>query len=173
MARLWIGCRVPITERGDPVGDGEIGVLRGTILSKIEPVYWPADSIPAALVEKLLFYVADGNVYKMYHDQDCCESVYLEDVAGDLGDLIGTPILAAYESSSHAGYGEEEAGSGPLDRDDGSYTWTFYNISTIKGSVTFRWYGTSIGYYSESVNFVRVDPNTLQVMDKYLMRREQ
>lgn len=81
--------------------------------------------------------------YALFHNQSCCESVYLEEVIGDLEDLENTPILRAEEATSS----EIPA----LGEYDSSHTWTFYKFSTIKGSVTLRWYGTSNGYYSESV----------------------
>lgn len=91
--------------------------------------------------DKLLFTTNNGLSYSMHHEQDCCENVYIEDVCGELSDLIWSPILVAEEISST---GVKEYGD--------SYTWTFYKFSTIKGSVTIRWYGSSNGYYSESVS---------------------
>ena len=65
----------------------------------------------------------------------------VEDIVGQLADLVGKPILLAEESS--------EAGS-----ETDSCTWTFYRFATEKGAVTVRFYGESNGYYSESVDFV-------------------
>jgi hypothetical protein len=87
----------------------------------------------------------DGEAYQMWHEQDCCESVSVEEVIGDLADLVGSPILMA-----------EEVSQNDESQTDGSGMWTFYKLATAKGYVTIRWYGSSNGYYSESVSFARV-----------------
>jgi hypothetical protein len=74
--------------------------------------------------------------------------VSVEDVAGDLQDLIGSPVLFADERTSN----DPEPGQGEKGEYD-SYTWTFYRIGTVKGTVVIRWYGSSNGYYSERVSF--------------------
>jgi hypothetical protein len=85
--------------------------------------------------DEIIFAAKDGRRWRMYHEQDCCESVSIEDICGNIQDLIGTPIVIAEESTGSAGeYGE----------------WTFYNLATVKGYVSIRWYGES-AYYSVSV----------------------
>lgn len=97
----------------------------------------------------LVFYTSDGERYIMHHFQDCCEDVYIEDINGDLDDLLGSPILQAEQvvSQDETPEGVEQPSS------QESYTWTFYKFATIKGYVTIRWFGSSNGYYSESVDF--------------------
>lgn len=107
--------------------------------------------------DELVFYDTDGEIYVMYHQQDCCESVYIEDINGDLEDLLNSPILMAEEVTSHDDPDKDEDEEEDEDSwDYGSQTWTFYKIATINGTVTLRWLGTSNGYYSESVSFIRL-----------------
>lgn len=121
-----------------------------------------------------IIFVTDNDIeLKMYHSQDCCEGVSIDDICGDLDDLLLTPITRS-EEATNTGTGETKysyedgvpnvttiTGEWPEgvplpEYNPESYTWTFYKFSTIKGSVTIRWYGSSNGYYSESVRLVDV-----------------
>ena len=95
--------------------------------------------------DTLKFYTDDGYVYTMYHDQDCCENVYVEDISGDLQDLIGDEIVEASCVSQDNPHASE------------SGTWTFYklNSGSWRGGVCIRWNGESNGYYSESVSIIK------------------
>jgi len=87
--------------------------------------------------------------YCLTHHQDCCEDVYIEDICGNLEDLVGSPILRAEERT-------QEAKEPPVgEYADDSMTWTFYEFSTIKGSVTIRFFGSSNGYYSEEADVAK------------------
>ena len=117
----------------------EIKRLMGQTLKRVEKT---AD-------DRIEFETAEGKEYALCHVQDCCESVEIEDIIGDLSDLVGAPILQAEEATNR---GEHPKGFVPEDEPE-SFTWTFYKLATIKGYVTVRWYGRSNGYYSESVDF--------------------
>jgi hypothetical protein len=86
--------------------------------------------------------------FVFYHAQDCCEQVFIEDVCGELQDLVGEPLLLAEEVS-----GETPADFNEMDHE--SVTWTFYKFATRKGYVDVRWLGESNGYYSEGVSLGR------------------
>ena len=93
----------------------------------------------------LLFETANGERFMFSHQQDCCERVDINDIVGDLQDLVGEPLLLA----------EEVQGETPVDFNEREYesvTWTFYKFATRKGYVDVRWLGESNGYYSEGVD---------------------
>jgi len=84
--------------------------------------------------------------FVFFHAQDCCESVDINDIVGDLDDLVGEPLLIAEEVSGATEPDEEHYES---------YTYTFYKFATRRGYVDVRWLGESNGYYSEGVSLGR------------------
>ena len=119
----------------------DFSVLKGKTIKEIRGL--------EAGSEEVTFITTDGCIYKMYHQQECCESVSINDVVGYIGDILNTPIEIAEERTSYR----------PIDGEyDTSYTWTFYSLATVKGYLDIRWYGTSNGYYSESVEIYERTP---------------
>lgn len=108
-------------------------VLTNVVVAKSKKYYFDGDHI--------IFERQDGREYYLFHPQNCCERVFIEDICGDIDDPIGSPILVA-----------EERNNEERDFDGQQQEWTFYELATVKGSVTIRWYGASNGYYSTSVN---------------------
>lgn len=87
------------------------------------------------------FYIEGKLKFKMCHVQECCESVYLGDITGDLDDLVGSPILDAKETYSYS----KEVGE-----------CYFYDIRTLKGSVTFRFMHEYAAMYSSKASLIFV-----------------
>ena len=87
----------------------------------------------------------DDCVYAFYHEQDCCESVYLTQVDGISDKIIGSRIVIA------------EVVTDEKDTEHSHITWSFYKIGTNKGMIDFRWQGESDGGYSEIVNLVKIE----------------
>ena len=114
--------------------DGIFEDLKGKVITSITGMKFGS--------EEVLINTECGHTYKMYHSQDCCEYVSIDDVVGNVNDLILTPILFAEVANKYSKNGCEE--------------WTYYKLATIKGYVDIRWYGIrwygcSNGYYATDV----------------------
>ncbi len=110
--------------------------------------------------DSILFIAENGQSYSLYHEQNCCEEVSIEDVVGDFKDLLGEPLLVAEEVSN--------ADSHP----DIDGTWTFYKLATIKGYVDIRWLGTSNGYYSEAVDFAESKTYSMKEVQGFIIKNK-
>ena len=88
--------------------------------------------------------LTDDCIYIFYHEYDCCESVWLTQVDGISDKLIGSRIVIA------------EVVTDEKDTEYGHVTWSFYKIGTNKGMIDFRWQGESNGYYSETVDLIKI-----------------
>lgn len=112
-------------------------ILKGLVLTKIIK----ADEKYADMV---IFNTVDRQ-FVLRHDRNCCEVVAIEDVTGDLDDLIREPILLAEEVSEKGTYNN----------------WTFYKLATIKGAVTIRWNQEFANYSTEVTLFEIIDSITV------------
>lgn len=86
----------------------------------------------------------DGDRIKMYHCQECCESVQVEDCEDVSSDDLKESIIHTFEeytkSSGESGWGLQ--------------TYTFYRLITNSAYCTIRWFGESNGYYGVGVRVV-------------------
>ena len=89
--------------------------------------------------------LTDDCVYIFYHEYSCCESVWLTQVDGISDKIIGSRIVIA------------EVVTDEKDTEHGHITWSFYKIGTNKGMIDFRFQGESNGYYSESVDLIKIE----------------
>lgn len=104
--------------------------------------------------DTLTFEIGDQTV-TFLHEQDCCETVIIQQIDGDLEDLVGSPLTMA-EVVTESGTGDPPNAKydwGEYTPD--SWTWTFCKFATVRGYVTVRWIGESNGYYSEIVTMVK------------------
>lgn len=127
------------------------------------PFFTDRKSIPDTLV----FTFANGAAAIFYHQGDCCESVFIEDINGDLRLLINKPLLIAFSSSSDnvVTEGNLNASGSEVckdhnsedcdDNDDNNdvLKWTFFHFRNMDETVTIRWAGLSNGYYSMDVDY--------------------
>jgi hypothetical protein len=105
--------------------------------------------------ESMVFVTKDGEKCELYYEEDWCATCDVVDIVGNISDLIGYPLLMAEEVTNDQDVNPE--GVKVPDYQD-SFTWTFYKLATVKGYVTISWYGSSNGYYNESVSFRELPP---------------
>lgn len=101
--------------------------------------------------KSMIFTTVGNKKYQMFNKEESFGNdvrVTVKEITGDLSDLLNHPLLMAEMVTNK---------DKDLEIGDGSFTWTFYKIATIKGSVTIQWYGESNGYYSESVDFCKLN----------------
>lgn len=93
--------------------------------------------------DKVTIHTSKG-ILRLYFDNDyygsCFVDVRVEDITGDLHDLIDGVVSVAEERSDQVG-----------DRGDYRTKWTFYTIRTTRGDLDLRWLGKDNGYYGVSV----------------------
>jgi hypothetical protein len=92
--------------------DEGISILLGKTISEI-----------LKLEDEIVFITYEGKKYKMFHNQDYDESVSIEDINGDLEDLLNSPITLA-EETNNSKYEE-------IDDRNQRQTWHFYKLATI------------------------------------------
>ena len=95
---------------------------------------------------EVTFEMSNGRTYKVFHEHELCEKVYIESMSGVLyggfDNLLGTPLLLA----------ESESGVySTTEPDHKEKTGTTFTFTTIKGSVTICWVGIDCGTGNEVV----------------------
>lgn len=96
---------------------------------------------------EILLTTESGRQFKIYHYQDCCESVYIEGTDGDWNQLLNKKLIAVdcdYEDG-----GDKEAY-------DSSSTRTIFTFKVNDATVINKWFGSSNGYYSETASLEEI-----------------
>jgi len=112
--------------------------------------------------DEIRFVLANGTTLRMYHPQNCCESVYVEDIVGNLAETTNF-VIHKCDEKTNSDIPEDE------ERNYASVTWTFYTLHTSLGYFDIRWCGESNGYYSEDV-YVESEPWALDDITLHILK---
>ena len=92
--------------------------------------------------ECVTFRFDDGTAWQSMHMRDCCESVSVHRVDGNIEELLGKHVTFADETS--------ESNVDPPGEYNDSWTWTRQRITAGDARVVIVWLGESNGYYGET-----------------------
>ena len=123
---------------GSSIVENYLSELEGEVISTVEG---------AEDGQETIITTESGKAIKIYHEQDCCEHVEIED--SEVDDIVGGYCHFAGFVGGKSSTKSDDAYWGEV-----SQTWSFLNIETSKGSIWQRWLGESNGYYSESVDIL-------------------
>lgn len=114
-----------------------------TLLKGYDPLY----------VNEVTFDTDKGK-FKIYHEQDCCESCYLYKVIGNPYCLQGYTVKLAESEfkNEHPEWYKEDSKYA-----NNSFTWSCYYLENSRGNrVEFWFLGESNGYYCEVTDFIKL-----------------
>lgn len=97
---------------------------------------------------EIMLTTESGRKIRIYHEQDCCESVRIEDTEGNWHNLIGKVIV-------EVNYDIDPSGA-PMPEYPDSWTRTNLTFKVNDATVISKWIGESNGYYSESVDIEEI-----------------
>jgi len=103
--------------------------------------------------ERVEITIQGDRKFVLFHNQDCCETVRIKRVTGNIEDVIGSSVLEAIETIWPQ---DEYPPDAEKEKYDDSFSYTDFALRTHNGTMKIRWRGDSNGYYSESVSFVEV-----------------
>ena len=125
----------------------EIKEFIGKVITDIKII--TGDESKNYLDEYIYFKFEDYTEYIMGHAQECCESVKIKEISGNLRSLLHYPIVKA------------ECVTNENESYDMCQQWTFYKISTEHATVTISWEGESNCYYSIGAYIYPVGDDTV------------
>lgn len=100
----------------------------------------PEKILKCIKTDESLTLITNLRTYEIYHEQECCEEVWLADVGDlDLEEILNEELIGFDRVVSKGEVSKDEYG-----------TFTFITIRTNKDSYQLRFCGTSNGYYSET-----------------------
>lgn len=103
--------------------------------------------------DDILITTEGNNQFRFYHDQECCESVYIYDCNDDLKVLENKKLESVFYDCIHNVDPDDITNS---DQYRESFTWTNVYFVTNEKTVCVRWYGESNGYYNETIDIQEI-----------------
>jgi hypothetical protein len=89
---------------------------------------------------EILLTTESGRQIKIFHQQDCCESVFIDSTDGDWNELLGKVLIEV----------TKDVVSDETECETSTHTKLIFRVNDA--TVVSRWIGYSNGYYSEDVD---------------------